>query len=93
MLYGKMGTDTISIAIIDHPSNIGYPSNWHARGYGLFSINPLGEKIFTNGKVERNFTLEKGKSVTFKYRIVIASDKKRLTNDVIEQLHTRFSKL
>jgi len=93
LLYGKMGADTVSIAIIDHPSNIGYPSNWHARGYGLFSINPLGEKIFTNGKAERNLTLEKGKSVTFKYRIVIASNKKRLTNEVIEQLHTRFSKL
>jgi hypothetical protein len=93
LLYGKMGGDTVSIAIIDHPSNIGYPSNWHARGYGLFSINPLGEKIFTNGKAERNLTLEKGKSVTFKYRIVIASNKKRLTNEVIEQLHTRFSKL
>jgi len=93
LLYGKMGNDTVSIAIIDHPSNIGYPSNWHARGYGLFSINPLGEKIFTNGKAERNLSLEKGKSVTFKYRIVIASNKKRLTNEVIEQLHTRFSKL
>jgi hypothetical protein len=93
LLYGKMGADTVSIAIIDHPSNIGYPSNWHARGYGLFSINPLGEKIFTNGKAERNLSLEKGKSVTFKYRIVIASNKKRLTNEVIEQLHTRFSKL
>jgi hypothetical protein len=93
LLYGKMGADTVSIAIIDHPSNIGYPSNWHARGYGLFAINPLGEKIFTNGKAERNLSLEKGKSVTFKYRIVIASNKKRLTNEVIEQLHTRFSKL
>jgi len=93
LLYGKMGLDTVSIAIIDHPSNIGYPSNWHARGYGLFSINPLGEKIFTNGKAERNLSLEKGKSVTFKYRIVIASNKKRLTNEIIEQLHARFSKL
>jgi hypothetical protein len=93
LLYGKMGKDTVSIAIIDHPNNIGYPSNWHARGYGLFAINPLGEKIFTNGKAERNLSLEKGKSVTFKYRIVIASNKKRLTNEVIEQLQVRFSKL
>lgn len=92
MLYGKMGNDTISIVILDHPKNIGYPTNWHARGYGLFAANPLGEKVFTNGKAERNLTLQKGESVTFKYRVVIASDKKRLTNKTIEQLQTSFSK-
>lgn len=91
MLYGKMGNDTVSIAIIDHSKNVGYPSNWHARGYGLFSINPLGEKIFTNGKAERNLTLEKGQSFTLKYRIVIASNKKRLTNEVIEKLQQAFN--
>lgn len=90
MLYGKMGNDTISIVIIDHPKNIGYPTNWHARGYGLFAANPLGEKIFTNGKAERNLTLQKGESVTFKYRIVIAANKARLSNEVIEQLEKSF---
>ena len=49
-VYGKMGNDSISIAIIDHPENPNYPTFWHARGYGLFAANPLGEKIFTNGK-------------------------------------------
>jgi hypothetical protein len=91
MLYGKMGKDSISIAILDHPKNIGYPTNWHARGYGLFAANPLGEKIFTNGKAERNLTLQKGESVTFKYRIVIASGSKRLDNDVIEKLQKSFN--
>lgn len=90
MLYGKMKNDTISVAIIDHPKNVGYPTNWHARGYGLFAANPLGEKIFTNGKAERNLTLQKGESVTFKYRIVIASDKKRISNTVIDQLQKSF---
>ncbi|MDB5158707.1 MAG: Methane oxygenase PmoA [Mucilaginibacter sp.] len=70
-VYGKIGTDSVSIAIIDHPKNPNYPTFWHARGYGLFAANPLGEKIFTNGKSEKNLTLKKGESVTFKYRIVI----------------------
>jgi hypothetical protein len=70
-VYGKMGADSVSIAIIDHPKNPNYPTFWHARGYGLFAANPLGEKIFTNGKSEKNLTLKKGESVTFKYRIVI----------------------
>ena len=91
MLYGKMGNDTISIAILDHPKNVGYPTNWHARGYGLFAANPLGEKIFTNGKAERNLVLQKGQSVTLKYRVVIASDKKRLSPAAIAQLEKSFN--
>ncbi|PJJ79700.1 DUF6807 domain-containing protein [Mucilaginibacter auburnensis] len=72
-VFGKMGNDSISVSIIDHPKNINYPTFWHARGYGLFAANPLGEKIFTNGKSAKNLTLQKGESVTFKYRIVITN--------------------
>ncbi len=70
-VYGKMGNDLISVTIIDNPSNINYPTFWHARGYGLFAANPLGEKIFTNGKSEKNLQLKKGEKVTFRFRIVI----------------------
>jgi hypothetical protein len=70
-VYGKIGTDSVSVTIIDHPQNPNYPTFWHARGYGLFAANPLGEKIFTNGKSEKNLTLKKGESVTFRYRIII----------------------
>ena len=72
-VYGKIGIDSVSITIIDHPLNPNYPTFWHARGYGLFAANPLGEKIFTNGKSTKNLTLKKGESVTFKYRIVISN--------------------
>lgn len=70
-VYGKMGADSVSVVIIDHPKNPNYPSFWHARGYGLFAANPLGEKIFTNGKSAKNLQLKKGESVTFRFRIVI----------------------
>ena len=70
-LYGKLGTDSVSIVIFDHPSNPNYPTYWHARGYGLFAANPLGENIFTNGKSTKNLQLKKGESVTFRYRILI----------------------
>ncbi|MDN3585029.1 PmoA family protein [Mucilaginibacter flavus] len=79
-VYGKMGADSVSIAIIDHPQNPNYPTFWHARGYGLFAANPLGEKIFTNGKSAKNLRLNKGESVTFRYRIVIDNGEK--TTDV-----------
>lgn len=63
----------ISIAIIDHPKNIGYPTYWHARGYGLFAANPLGRKVFSNGKEELNFKLAKGETAAFRYRVVVHS--------------------
>jgi hypothetical protein len=90
MLYGKKQNDIISIAIIDHPKNIGYPTYWHARGYGLFAANPLGQKVFSNGKEELNFKLQKGQSVTFRYRIVINSGKQRLTNDEVNKMADEF---
>ena len=78
-LFGKMGNDSISIAIIDHPKNVNYPTFWHARGYGLFAANPLGENIFTNGRSAKNLQLKKGESVTFRYRIIVDQGSKSLS--------------
>jgi hypothetical protein len=74
-LSGKKEGKDITIAIFDHPSNVGYPAYRHARGYGLFAINPLGQKVFSNGKQELNYTLKPGASTTFHYRVLIASGK------------------
>ncbi|HET6253008.1 MAG TPA: PmoA family protein [Puia sp.] len=93
MLYGKKGSDTLSVVIIDHPDNPGYPTYWHARGYGLFAANPLGQKIFSKGRETLDFQLNKGRSVTFRYRIVLAADRKRLSTDRIRQLAGDFARL
>lgn len=90
MLYGKKGGDTISIVMIDHPGNIGYPTYWHARNYGLFSANPLGQKVFSQGKQVLNFAMAKGKRTSFRYRVVIASGKERLPMDVLNRLVNDF---
>jgi len=89
-VYGKMGNDSISIAIIDHPENPNYPTFWHARGYGLFAANPLGEKIFTNGKSSKNLQLQKGESVTFRFRIVIDEGKKTISAEKLNELADEF---
>jgi len=73
-LTGKIKDENISIAMIDHPKNVGYPAYWHARGYGLFAVNPLGMKALSDGKETLNFKLKKGESTTFRYRMVIASE-------------------
>ena len=73
-LSGKVGEEPVTISIFDHPSNPGFPTYWHARGYGLFAANPLGQKIFSNGKEELNLSLAPGQSVTFRYRVLISSE-------------------
>ncbi len=75
MLTGKKDGQPITVGIIDHPENTGYPAYWHARGYGLFAVNPLGRKVFSNGKEELNFSLQPKQSVTFRYRVVVHSGK------------------
>lgn len=73
-LYGTIGNEKVSIVICDHPKNPSYPAYWHARGYGLFSINPLGGNDFTGGKEIVNFAIPSGTSVTFRYRTIITSE-------------------
>jgi hypothetical protein len=73
LLAGNVESEPVTIAMLDHPSNPGYPTHWHARGYGLFSANPLGQKALDDGDVELNLSLEPGTSATFRYRILILS--------------------
>jgi hypothetical protein len=91
-VYGKMGNDSVSVVIIDHPRNPNYPTFWHARGYGLFAANPLGEKIFTNGKSEKNLKLNKGEYITFRYRIVVDDGVRSISTDNINKLAAEFAK-
>lgn len=70
-LTGRKDNKDVSVTIIDHPDNPGYPAYWHARGYGLFAVNPLGQAAFSDGKERLNLEIKKDESVTFRYRIVI----------------------
>lgn len=92
MVYGKINNDSVSVAIIDHPQNPNYPTYWHARGYGLFAANPLGENIFTNGKLVKNLQLQKGQSVTFKFRIIIDENKQALNKSELDKIAREFAK-
>jgi hypothetical protein len=64
---------TETIAVIDNPSNPNFPTYWHARDYGLFAVNPLGAHGFDPKAAPLNFTLDTGKSATFRYRILFLS--------------------
>ncbi|MDI9366566.1 MAG: PmoA family protein [Flavobacterium sp.] len=91
-VFGKMNNNFVSVVIIDHPKNPNYPTFWHARGYGLFAANPLGEKIFTNGKSAKNLKLAKSEAVTFRYRVVIDEGKKSISEQQIAKFMSEFVK-
>jgi hypothetical protein len=87
-LSGMVGDEPVTITILDHSQNPGFPTYWHARGYGLFAANPLGQKVFSNGREELDFALAPHASVTFRYRIVISSA--ILTAEATETLYQEF---
>lgn len=89
-LFGEIKGEKLSMAIIDHPQNPGYPTYWHARGYGLFAANTLGQKAMSEGKEELNFKLADGESVTFRYRIVVNSGSS-LTDEALNQESEKLS--
>ncbi len=84
MLSGTVNQQDITLVMFDHPG-IGFPTYWHARGYGLFAANPLGESVFSNGKEKLNFTIQPKQSATFRYRLVIM-DGTPSTNQVESRL-------
>lgn len=64
----------LSVAIYDHPSNPRHPTWWHARDYGLFAANPFGVHDFEKKPAGTgDLILKRGDSITFRYRLVIAT--------------------
>ncbi|MHC4483177.1 MAG: DUF6807 domain-containing protein, partial [Planctomycetota bacterium] len=75
-LQGEKDGKTIGIAILNHPRSVNYPTYWHARRYGLFSANPLGQYDFEkkwNPQTAKplNFALEPGEVAHFRFQTVI----------------------
>ena len=67
-----MGSRAETIAVFDHPGNPNYPTYWHARGYGLFAVNPLGAHIFDpQGAADELHAGEGATSATFRYRVLL----------------------
>jgi len=89
-LTGIINNEMVAVVILDHPKNQNYPTYWHARGYGLFAANPLGWSVFSNGKETLNYSISKGQSSVFRYRILIQSG--ALTDAQINSYAEEFAK-
>ena len=78
-LQGVKQGKVVGVAILNHPESINYPTYWHARNYGLFSANPLGQGDFQrqgkyrkkNPVIPLRLTLEPGKRVHFRFLVII----------------------
>ncbi len=85
-LSSNIGDEDITIAIFDHPDNINHPTYWHARGYGLFSVNNLGAAAFDKNAEPSKVELAPGESIVFKHRVYITS----WYHASVEQLDAQF---
>ena len=86
-LRGTIGGQGVTVAIFDHPTSENHPSYWHARAYGLFSINPFGRKDFVDGAQPDNRKLETNESFHFRHRVQVYDgkvSKERLDQDYWE---------
>jgi hypothetical protein len=66
--YGKRGTETEGLAIMQHPSNPWYPSPWFTRDYGFMSPTPM----YWPEKGEETF-MTKGTVLDLRYRVLVHS--------------------
>jgi hypothetical protein len=79
-LQGVRKGRVVGVAILNHPASINYPTYWHARGYGLFSANPLGQGDFQrqrpkqyrkNKVIPLRLTLEPGETAHFRFLVIV----------------------
>ena len=80
----------ITIAMIDHPSNFGYPAHWHARGYGLFSVNNFGSKVYVPTDPDQSFVLRVGDKIILRHRIIIG-EADTMTDKFLDKEFREFS--
>jgi hypothetical protein len=66
--YGKRGNFTEGLAILQHPSNLWYPSQWFTRDYGFMSPTPM----FWPENGNDTF-MKKGTVLNLRYRVLVHS--------------------
>ncbi|MDP4223237.1 MAG: PmoA family protein [Bacteroidota bacterium] len=66
--YGKRGDFYEGLAIIQHPSNPWYPSQWFTRDYGFMSPTPLYWP-----ENDKETFLQKGTELVLRYRVLVHS--------------------
>jgi hypothetical protein len=67
---GVVDGKLVGIAVFDTPTNLRYPTYWHARDYGLMAANPFGLSLFQPQQKERgDYVLKARGQLRFTYRL------------------------
>ena len=73
-LSAEIAGEKITVGILDHKNNPGYPAYSHSRGYGLFAYNNLGAQSYNPAAPKRVTTLTRGQSITFNHLIIVKTN-------------------
>lgn len=87
-LRGELEGSPVTVVIYEHPDTTGHPSYWHARGYGLFAVNPFGRKDFVQGARPLDRRLAPGHSFHFRWRVWIYRGK--VAKDRLDSDYARY---
>ncbi|HUX56486.1 MAG TPA: PmoA family protein [Bacteroidales bacterium] len=91
VLSGAKDNVIITLGFFDNPKNPGYPAYFHARGYGLFSVNNLGQNSYDPKQEKVSYKLEKGESMKLYHRFYVQSGSE-LTAEKANKIFRDFSK-
>ncbi|MBC8109668.1 MAG: PmoA family protein [Verrucomicrobia bacterium] len=89
---GKIKNEAVTVAIFDHPDNVGFPAFWNVKKSGSLAANPLGSRIYTNKADFMDLEIPSGNAAIFKYRIYMQS-RTVPTDGQIKAEFEKFSKL
>ena len=89
-LSAEKAGEKISVAILDHKDNPGYPAHSHARGYGLFSTNNMGSQALNKDEPLFTLQLNPGETTTFKHLIIVKTSG-FATDEEMNRLHAKFN--
>ncbi len=88
---GPVDGRPVGIAIFDNPTNPNHPPRWHARAYGLFALNPWGQKDFDKtAPGEGGLKLKSGQQLRLRYRVLIHDNP--MTPDQLNQAYQEYIK-
>lgn len=69
---GDVDGHRVGVAVMDHPDNPRYPTEWHVRDYGLMTANCFGWRQYRPERKEKgDMTLRKGSTTQWRYRLFV----------------------